>query len=117
MSGRSDYSEPSPPSKASLLKWWKVFSKQSSSKEPRGGGARPQQGRPAGAVAPAPYQPPGRGLRGAQDGEGKVFGVSLEQSLKFAAVAISMVAPYVFQPPRPHSSARGPTAASRHRQS
>ncbi|KAL8278805.1 hypothetical protein RQP46_008874 [Phenoliferia psychrophenolica] len=78
--------ESSPPSKASLLKWWKVFS--SKQKEPRS-----VKTRGVGQVAPAPYQPPGRGLRGAQDGKGRVFGVSLEQSLKYAAVAISMVAP------------------------
>ncbi|KAK4698348.1 GTPase-activating protein SAC7, partial [Phenoliferia sp. Uapishka_3] len=91
-------SEPPPPTKASLLKWWKVFSSKQSNKDQQSRGGPGGAGQGAGAlqrgqVAPAPYQPPGRGLRGAQDGNGRVFGVSLEQSLKYASVAISMVAP------------------------
>jgi hypothetical protein len=90
----ADYDEGGPPpSKASLIKWWKAFTskdkhhKSSSTTNTRG------------AVVPAPptststssYIPPGRGLERGKDGQGRVFGVSLEQSLQYASVAISMV--------------------------
>lgn len=39
------------------------------------------------------YSPSGRGLEPGQDGRGRVFGVRLEDSLQYASVAISMVAP------------------------
>lgn len=42
--------------------------------------------------------PPGRGLERGKDGKGRVFGVSLEQSLQYASVAISMVGAYVPHP-------------------
>lgn len=80
------------PSKASLLAWWKQFSTSSSSKK-----ARP---------TPAPYQPPGRGLKSPTDGIGRVFGVSLEQSLVYASVAISMIGPYVSSPLAPRALER-----------
>lgn len=85
----SSYDAP-PPTKASLLKWWKSFTKShsnpSSSPAASTSNARP---------APPPYQPASRGLPQGSSGEGRVFGVSPEQSLKYASVAISMVGPCV----------------------
>lgn len=91
------YPDPDPPpapapSKASLLKWWNVFKKQSPSHE-----QEQEQGQ--GRMIPPAYRPPGRGLsvggggEGAHENKNKVFGVELERSLKFAGVAISMVGP------------------------
>lgn len=85
----SSYDAP-PPSKASLLKWWKSFTKSHSSSSPTAS-ASTSNARPA----PPPYQPAGRGLPQGSSGEGRVFGVSPEQSLKYASVAISMVGPCV----------------------
>lgn len=45
---------------------------------------------------PNPYQPPGRGLAKGTSGEGRVFGVPIEQSLRYAGVAISTMGPCVF---------------------
>ncbi|GAA5858702.1 hypothetical protein JCM1840_006519 [Sporobolomyces johnsonii] len=89
--------DPPPPSKASLLKWWKAFT--SRDKQKNMSSASTSAGAGAGAGAPPPagarpvYAPPGRGLERGKDGNGRVFGVSLEQSLQYASVAISMVAP------------------------
>ncbi|ORY84622.1 Rho GTPase activation protein [Leucosporidium creatinivorum] len=83
----SSYDAP-PPSKASLLKWWKAFTK-SHSNTPSSSPVSTSNPRPA----PPPYQPAGRGLPQGSSGEGRVFGVSPEQSLKYASVAISMVGP------------------------
>ncbi|KAM0747072.1 RhoGAP-domain-containing protein [Meredithblackwellia eburnea MCA 4105] len=85
----SHSSSSSPPTKASLLKWWKVFS---SSKQQQ------QQQQHNNKYVIPPYVPPGgRGrplpLDHDDDGTGRrVFGVGLDQSLKYASVAISMVA-------------------------
>ncbi|GAA5929980.1 uncharacterized protein JCM15063_004682 [Sporobolomyces koalae] len=91
----ADYDE-SPPSKASLLKWWKMFTSKdkkhsattnsttTTTNRARSGLAQPPIGSPS-------YIPPGRGLERGKDGSGRVFGVSLEQSLQYASVAISMV--------------------------
>ncbi|GAA5832316.1 hypothetical protein JCM11251_006407 [Rhodosporidiobolus azoricus] len=86
-----------PPTKASLLRWWKAFkSKDSSSSSARAKQPPPhphQQPGPAtrhDSSHPA-YVPPGRGLERGKDGTGRVFGVSLEESLQYASVAISMV--------------------------
>lgn len=78
-----------PPSKTTLLKWSKALSRLlGQSKE------RKQQAPSRGGALP-PYSPPARGLEPGQDGRGRVFGVRLEESLQYASVAISMVAPYV----------------------
>jgi hypothetical protein len=78
-----------PPSKTTLLKWSKALSRLlGQSKE------RKQQAPSRGGAAPA-YSPSARGLEPGQDGRGRVFGVRLEESLQYASVAISMVAPYV----------------------
>ncbi|BGP25946.1 rho GTPase-activating protein [Rhodotorula toruloides] len=76
-----------PPSKTTLLKWSKALSRLlGQSKE------RKQQAPSRGGAVP-PYSPSGRGLEPGQDGRGRVFGVRLEESLQYASVAISMVAP------------------------
>lgn len=97
----ADYDGP-PPSKASLLKWWKMFTSKDKDKDR----SKQQQQQQQQALAhsssstsrrmqPPPgspsYIPPGRGLERGKDGNGRVFGVSLEQSLQYASVAISMV--------------------------
>ncbi|GAA5896107.1 uncharacterized protein JCM6883_001714 [Sporobolomyces salmoneus] len=94
----AEYSDGPPPSKASLLKWWKLFTSKDKSKQSSSSSQQqlshsaPSDGR---RVFPPPgspsYIPPGRGLERGKDGNGRVFGVSLEQSLQYASVAISMV--------------------------
>lgn len=92
----ADYDGP-PPTKASLMKWWKMFTskdskKQQQQQQPPSSGY--QQRPPIGGASPrlsSNYVPPGRGLETGKDGKGRVFGVSLEQSLQYASVAISMV--------------------------
>ncbi|GAA6016224.1 hypothetical protein JCM10207_000436 [Rhodosporidiobolus poonsookiae] len=74
----------SPPTKASLLKWWKAFTKSSNQST-----TRPKQ-----STKGTPYTPPGRGMElGKDDGKPRVFGVALDRSLQYASVAISMVGP------------------------
>lgn len=90
----SSYDAP-PPSKASLLKWWKAFTKNSSSHSSSNAQASTSSSTARPRPAPPPYQAPGRGLPQGRSGEGRVFGVSLEQSLKYANVAISMIGPCV----------------------
>ncbi|KAI5475539.1 Rho GTPase-activating protein [Pseudohyphozyma bogoriensis] len=89
----TDLYSSSPPTKASLLKWWKVFSKNSNHRQNSGAGTSAAGPAAAAGAGPYAYQPPGRGLPRQQSGEGRVFGVSLEQSLKYASVAISVVGP------------------------
>ncbi|GAA5949079.1 hypothetical protein JCM3765_004005 [Sporobolomyces pararoseus] len=93
----ADYDGP-PPSKASLLKWWKMFtSKDSKKQQQQQQNQQPsssqgyQQRPPIGGSPGSNYVAPGRGLEMGKDGKGRVFGVSLEQSLQYASVAISMV--------------------------
>ncbi|GAA6009627.1 hypothetical protein JCM11491_001038 [Sporobolomyces phaffii] len=85
----ADY-DAAPPSKASLVKWWKMFTSKDKQKQHRPmmlPTSNPSRAPPA---SPS-YIPPGRGLERGTDGNGRVFGVSLEQSLQYASVAISMV--------------------------
>ena len=89
----ADYDQP-PPSKASLVKWWKMFTSKDSKKNQNQTSSSSNTrslnlGQPGGG--PSNYIPPGRGLERGKDGKGRVFGVSLEQSLQYASVAISMV--------------------------
>ncbi|GAA6060681.1 hypothetical protein JCM10212_005063 [Sporobolomyces blumeae] len=91
----ADYDAP-PPSKASLLKWWKAFTSKDkkAASSASAGAANAAAGQAQGQRAPSglpAYSPPGRGLERGKDGKGRVFGVSLEQSLQYASVAISMV--------------------------
>ncbi|GAA5879603.1 hypothetical protein JCM3774_004282 [Rhodotorula dairenensis] len=89
-----------PPTKASLLRWRNAFARVWSgharpNKQP-GSAASSSLAASAGPSAPrtAPlYSPSTRGLEPGQDGRGRVFGVRLEESLQYASVAISMVAP------------------------
>ncbi|GAA5888605.1 hypothetical protein JCM6882_009017 [Rhodosporidiobolus microsporus] len=88
-----------PPTKASLLRWWKAFKSRDSTKQqqPASSSARAKQPPPSHQQTPLlqqqhpAYIPPGRGLERGKDGRGRVFGVSLEESLQYASVAISMV--------------------------
>jgi hypothetical protein len=58
-------------------RWWKLFSSNSSSKT---------------KFTPTPYKPlEGRGKINSDENNNKVFGIRLEQSLRYASVAISMV--------------------------
>ncbi|KDE09844.1 hypothetical protein MVLG_00242 [Microbotryum lychnidis-dioicae p1A1 Lamole] len=115
------YDDRPPPTKASLLRWWKAFTAKTSSSSNNtnlhrssssaSSAANHKLTRARASTAPGavsgnptpvtrPYQPPGRGLAKGKSGEGRVFGVSPEQSLKYAAVAISTVSadgkPYVY---------------------
>ncbi|SCZ95304.1 BZ3500_MvSof-1268-A1-R1_Chr11-2g03419 [Microbotryum saponariae] len=115
------YDDRPPPTKASLLRWWKAFTAKTSSSSNNtnlhrsssssSSSANHKMTRARASTAPGavsgnptavtrPYQPPGRGLAKGKSGEGRVFGVSPEQSLKYAAVAISTVSadgkPYVY---------------------
>ncbi|SCV73467.1 BQ2448_7393 [Microbotryum intermedium] len=111
------YDDRPPPTKASLLRWWKAFTAKTSSSNSNpntsstSSSANHKVTRARASTAPGavsgntaavarPYQPPGRGLAKGKSGEGRVFGVSPEQSLKYAAVAISTASadgkPYVY---------------------
>ena len=85
----SSYDAP-PPTKQSLVSWWKAFTKKTGS---------PNRSPPTPSKAQAPPQPPtqykpvSRGLTEHEDGTERVFGVSLEQSLRYASVAISIIGP------------------------
>lgn len=76
------------------MKWWKMFTSKDSKKNQNQTSSSSNTrslnlGQPGGG--PSNYIPPGRGLERGKDGKGRVFGVSLEQSLQYASVAISMV--------------------------
>lgn len=91
-----------PPTKASLVRWRNAFARVWSgharaNKQPGSGAssaaALAASAGPSTARTAPFYSPPGRGLEPGQDGRGRVFGVRLEESLQYASVAISMVAP------------------------
>ncbi|BGP17753.1 hypothetical protein JCM10213_005335 [Rhodosporidiobolus nylandii] len=87
--------DPQPPTKQSLLRWWKAFTRND--KHPSSAISSASEGRSKHTPKPSKslpvYAQPGRGLERGTDGQGRVFGVSLEQSLQYASVAISMVNP------------------------
>jgi len=84
------------PSKASLVRWWKAFTR----KEKERAVVASSSSSAAAAAAPPPpqrtaaplYSPQQRGLEPGQSGKGRVFGVALAESLQYASVAISLVA-------------------------
>ncbi|GAA5991136.1 hypothetical protein JCM10908_006556 [Rhodotorula pacifica] len=93
-----------PPTKASLVRWRNAFARvwpgHARTNKQAGSGASSSLAASAGpstfssAQRNAPlYSPSGRGLEPGQDGRGRVFGVRLEESLQYASVAISMIAP------------------------
>ncbi|KAM0791716.1 hypothetical protein ACM66B_003985 [Microbotryomycetes sp. NB124-2] len=89
--------------KLGLLKWWKQFTRKHGWSRPSTSSVTHPK-TPLTASNPtttaAKYQVPGRGLQRGQSGKDKVFGVSPQQSLKYASVAIRLVAsdgkPYVY---------------------
>lgn len=73
-----------------FIRWLKSLTSSSHSKsEPSTKSASRGKGK---SVRPV-YQPPSRGLPVGAETEGRVFGVALEDSLKYASVAISMIGP------------------------
>ncbi|GAA5933017.1 hypothetical protein JCM3775_005290 [Rhodotorula graminis] len=82
------------PSKASLVRWWKAFTRKEKER------AVVASSSSSAAAAPPPpqrtaaplYSPQQRGLEPGQSGKGRVFGVALAESLQYASVAISLVA-------------------------
>jgi hypothetical protein len=87
-----------PPSKASLVKWWRSFTGKTTQDSPSSSSLSHSASSPKSKQQPKPsaslpYLPPGRGLERGSDGKGRVFGVSLEQSLQYASVAISVQGP------------------------
>ncbi|BGP41512.1 GTPase activating protein (GAP) for Rho1p [Rhodotorula kratochvilovae] len=76
----ADHDAPAP-SKASLVRWWKAFTRKEKEKE-----------RIAPPPATPPYSPLQRGLEPGKSGKGRVFGVPLNDSLQYASVAISLIA-------------------------
>ena len=83
------------PSKASLVRWWKAFTR----KEKERAVVASSSSSSAAAPPPPPqrtaaplYSPQQRGLEPGQSGKGRVFGVALAESLQYASVAISLVA-------------------------
>ncbi|KAK4050619.1 GTPase activating protein (GAP) for Rho1p [Microbotryomycetes sp. JL201] len=102
--------------KRSLVRWWRAFtrkhgwSRHSASSLPSLPATKPAVSHAAGhastsappaSSSPSPdFRVAGRGLQRGQSGKDKVFGVSPQQSLKYASVAIRLVAsdgkPYVY---------------------
>ncbi|GAA5850044.1 hypothetical protein JCM9279_004893 [Rhodotorula babjevae] len=80
------------PSKASLVRWWKAFTRKEKERavvaSSSSSAAAPPPHRPAAPL----YSPQQRGLEPGQSGKGRVFGVALAESLQYASVAISLVA-------------------------
>ncbi|GAA6057613.1 hypothetical protein JCM3770_004994 [Rhodotorula araucariae] len=76
------------PSKASLVRWWKAFTRREKDKDRTAPAPAPAAAPPA----TPPYAPPQRGLEPGKSGKGRVFGVPLNDSLQYASVAISLIA-------------------------
>ncbi|GAA5987217.1 hypothetical protein JCM11641_006063 [Rhodosporidiobolus odoratus] len=86
--------EESPPTPAGVKKWWRAFKRQHSHPPTSSdNSSRSKQPTPTTSRSLPAYIPPGRGLETGKDGQGRVFGVSLEQSLQYASVAISTAGP------------------------